>query len=344
MRPYLGQSDGDPELALELYEWSGQMASAAFETVARLEVILRNALDAVLSGHFGEQACGIPWFLLKTPATSETEAAISAVRDRLRPLGHDTRHQIVAGMSFGFWSGMLGPRYEELWRAAVRHAFPNSSGARKQVSAPVSAIRKFRNRLAHHDSMLSVDIPFEMRRVFTVANYIDADAAAWLRYVDRSVDVYAKRPHSPVDTVVVPAKDAWPFYEANSAYVCQPGRWFQPVDRIAFYADREIKPEIPRIIARRDNVPWTASEQGRLAASSDREDRKVGAVIGAARAAGWTDGSYQVFLLTRPGDPAHRSLEKTVAHVATGRGSAFVQRQRYVSLHRLETAKTTDDL
>lgn len=189
-----------------------------------------------------------------------------------------------------------------------------------------------------------MDIPFEMRRIFDVADYIDTDAAAWLRTIDRSADVYAKRPHSPVDTVMVPAKVAWPFYETNSAYVCQPGRWFQPVDRIAFYADREIKREVPRITVRRDNVPWTASEESRLAASSDREDRKVGAVIGAARAAGWTEGSYQVFLLTRTGDPAHRSLNDAVAHLATGRGSAFVQRQRYASLHALQTAKTTDDL
>jgi hypothetical protein len=165
LKPYLDQSGGALAEALELYEWSARMAGAAFETLAQLEVIMRNAIDAELSTYYGEAECGIPWFLLRPPMNDETTEVVTVVRDRLRPLDKDTRHQIVAGLSFGFWSGMLGRRYEDLWRAALRHAFPGSSGNRKQVAADVEAIRKFRNRLAHHDSMLKVDIPFEMRRV-----------------------------------------------------------------------------------------------------------------------------------------------------------------------------------
>jgi hypothetical protein len=351
MAPYLRQSDGDPARALRLYEWSSRMSAAAFEAVGHFEVLLRNAIDRALSDHFTEQDRGIPWFLLHPPMSEETSATIAAVRDRLRPLGHDSRHQIIAGLSFGFWSGMLGSRYEDLWRSALRHAFPYSPGTRKSLSAPAEAIRKFRNRLAHGDSMLNVDIPFEMRRILDVTGYIDPQARAWLETVNRSSQVYAERPHSPIDTVVVPARDAWPFYQSAYAYVCQPGRWFQPVDRIAFYADQEIKADIPRITERRDNVPWTAQEAARLAASGNRTDRKIGAVITASRAVtgpdgspAWPDGSYQVFLLTRRGDPEHRILHQAVPHPGRGRGSAFVQRQRYLSLHSLQTAATTADI
>jgi hypothetical protein len=58
----------------------------------------------------------------------------------------------------------------------------------------------------------------------------------------------------------------------------------------------------------------------------------------------WLEGRYQVFLLTKPGDPKHRQLPAVLPHVGSGRGSAFVQRQRYVSLHAFETASTTADL
>ncbi|MFK3669035.1 hypothetical protein ACI2IX_02600 [Leifsonia aquatica] len=344
LAPYIDRSQGDAVRALTLYQWSARMSGAAFETVAHLEVILRNSIDNALREFTAEDECGIPWFLRRPPMNDETESSISAVRDRLVPLARDTRHQIVAGLSFGFWSGMLGRRYEDLWRSAIRHAFPGSTGSRKQVATAVEAIRKFRNRLAHHDSMLNVDIPFEMRRIHQVADYISPDAGLWLRAMDRSGEVYRSRPASPIDTVVVPSREAWPFYEEHFAYVCQAGRWFQPVDRIAFYADREIKPEIPRIIDRRDNVTWTEHEAGRLATSTDRNDRKLSTVIRASRDAGWTDGTYQVFLLTRAGDPQHRSLSGSVPHTTLGRGSAFVQRQRYVSLHGLETAQTTADL
>jgi hypothetical protein len=343
-RPYLDRSDGDPEKALELYRWSAQVAAAAFETVAHLEVMMRNAIDAALRDHHDEGACCIPWFLLRPPMNDETMASVDTVRGRLRPQGKETRHQIIAGLSFGFWSGMLGRRYEDLWRVALRHAFPGSSGARKQVAVAVEAVRKFRNKLAHHDSMLNVDVPFEVRRVMQVAEFVSHDAAAWLRSVDRSGEVYRSRPHSPIDTVVVPARDAWPFYQEHHAYVCQPGRWFQPVDRIAFYADREIKVAVPRILHRRDDVAWTDHEAATLAGSQDRWDRKISAVITASRQCGWQGGAYQVFILTRNGDPEHRNLAQPLNHQTGGRGSAFVQRQRYVSLFALETSKSTADL
>ena len=55
--PYLRQSDGDPERELRLHEWSSRMSAAAFETVGHFEVLLRNAIDRALSGHFAER-CG----------------------------------------------------------------------------------------------------------------------------------------------------------------------------------------------------------------------------------------------------------------------------------------------
>lgn len=306
---------------------------------------MRNSIDGALAEAFREESCGIPWFLLRPPMTPNTMRSIDEVRERLRNQRRETRHQVIAGLSFGFWSGLLlHAEYEDLWRKALHRAFPYSGGRRKTVGTQLEAIRKFRNRIAHHDSMLRLDIPFEMDRLFTVAGFIDPVAETWLRSFERATDVYRSRPHSPLDTVVVPAREAWQFYEQHRAYICQAGRWFQPVDRMAFYADREIKPDFPRVLERYDNVVWTETEAARLLASSDANDRKLGRVIKAGREAVWDGGTYQVFLLTRPGDERHRSVAAPIPHEAVGRGSAFVQRQRYVSLHDLETAATTNDL
>jgi len=343
MGPYLKSAEGDKAKALELYEWGAETSSAAFEVVGHLEVLLRNALDRALREHFREDHCGIPWFLMPTPGGDHVSSAVAAVRERLRPQGQETRHQIVAGLGFGFWCGLLGPKYEELWRECLHRAFPGSSGKRKQVATAVERVRKFRNRLAHHDSIIGLDVPFEMRQIIELAAYINADAAIWLRRCSKVMDVYARRPIAVDDTVVVPARHAWPLYERCHAYVCQAGRVFRPVERIAFYADREIKPEIPSVQYRRDNVEWSSEEVARLRASEDRYDRKIAEVV-AASGEPWLEGRYQVFLLTKPGDPKHRQLPVALPHGGSGRGSAFVQRQRYVSLHALETASTTADL
>jgi hypothetical protein len=343
MAPYLDTANGDKTTALELYEWSARTSSAAFEVVGHLEVLLRNALDRCLREHFREEHCGIPWFLLPTPGGEHVADAVTAVRERLREQRKESRHQIVAGLSFGFWAGLLGPKYEELWRDCLHRAFPGSSGKRKQIAVAVERVRRFRNRLAHHDSTINVDIPFEIRQIIELASYIDADAARWLERCNDAMAVYARRPATVADTVVVPAKNSWALYESTRAYVCQAGRAFRPVERIAFYVDREIKPDVPAVLHRRDNVAWTSEEAERLRASEDRFDRKIAGVIEESRGV-WVEGRYQVFLLTRPGDPAHRRLGGALPHGGSGRGSAFVRRQRYVSLHSLETATSTADL
>lgn len=342
--PYLAEAGGDVDAALRLYEWSAQMSSASFEVVAHAEVVMRNAIDRAISAHYNDDARSIPWLLSEPPMDAQASRRVAEVRDRLRPQGRDSRHQLVAGLSFGFWSGMLGTKYEELWRSAIRHAFPAGDGTRKQAAVLIEAVRKFRNRLAHHDSILGVDIPFEVARVHALAALLGEDVAAWLRSLDRTGDVYRDRPVAPVNTVVVAARHAWPLYENAFVYVCQPGRWFRPVEHIAFYADREVKPEVPRVIGRRDNVVWTEENASTLASSTDRVDRKIASAIQASRQTGWTAGSYQVFLLTRAGDSSHRTLRGPIPHTVSGRGSAFTQRQRYVSLHALQTATTTDDL
>lgn len=311
--------------------------------VGHLEVLLRNTLDRTMAAHCRESAVGIPWFLLPTPGGAAVAEQVDTVRERLRARGQENRHQIVAGLSFGFWSGLLGTKYEELWRQGLRHAFPYGDGRRKQVAVAAERVRKFRNRLAHHDSMVRVDVPFELRQILELAGYIDPAAALWLSSISRVMEVYRERPFLPEDTVVVPARDAWPLYEQVQAYVCQVGRNFRPVERIAFYADQEIKREIPQIVHRRDDVEFSDAEIDRLQ-TGDRNDKRVARVIDTARTAQWTAGRYQVFLLSRVGDPAHRQLSATVPHQTGGRGSAFVQRQRYVSLHGLETASTTADL
>lgn len=315
MTPYLDGVAGDERAALALYEWSARMSSAAFVVVGHLEVLLRNALDRCLRDYHREEYCGIPWFLMPSAGGIQVSEAVDVVRERLRPQGKETRDQVIAGLSFGFWSGLLGPKYEELWRNCLHRVFPHGSGRRSQISSALERVRTFRNRLAHHDSMIKVDIPFELRHVVQLAGYISKDASQWLmRSQDEAMAVYAQRPHVLVDTVVVPAKDAWPLYENCRAYVCQAGRAFRVFDRVAFYTDREIKPDVPGVLHRRDNVEWTHEEAERLARSDGRYDRKIAKVIAMTRSASWSSGRYQVFLLTQPGDSRHRRLPAAIVH------------------------------
>ena len=116
MAPYVDKVGGDRRNALAVYEWSTRTAAAAFEDVGHLEVLLRNALDRCLRDHFTETARGIPWFLMPVPGGDLIPETIEPVRVRLcaqskrTPASRETRDQIVAGLTFGFWAGLLGTK------------------------------------------------------------------------------------------------------------------------------------------------------------------------------------------------------------------------------------------
>jgi hypothetical protein len=91
-----------------------------------------------------------------------------------------TRGRVVAGVSFGFWAGLFGPHYEELWRHQLRQAFPHASLMRKDLIQRLRLIQRFRNRVAHHDSLLGQNVGQRIDDMTTIAGWIDPDAAAWL--------------------------------------------------------------------------------------------------------------------------------------------------------------------
>lgn len=294
-----------------------------------------------------------PWgYTLVIPSpliNTKMAESISTTRQRLSESHKNNRHQICSSLSFGFWSGLLGKDHDELWKKCLHKAFPYAyEGRRKSVSIELEAVRKFRNRIAHHNSLLRTDILFEVARIFKLAGYIDPDFERWIKSVSRVNDVYKEKPTQEIDTVVVAAKEAWPLYQEASIYVCQPGRSFRDTKYIAFYHDRKIEPEFARIKAKFDDVIWTEENAEKLSKSSDRIEKKIGHAIRESRLRGWTGGRYQIFILSSPGEKyphgAHRSRETPIPHQHNGRGSAFTMGQMYTSIHKLETADTTDDL
>jgi hypothetical protein len=136
-----------------------------------------------------------------------------------------------------------------------------------------------------------------------------------------------------MDVVVVAARHAYPEYLKRQAYICQPAtsRTFQPgIERMGFYADGEIKPEVPRILERRGEVLFDPQHAAELRAQGEPWDREVADVIEASlndpkqpRAPG---GVYQVFLLAAPDDPESPLLAqpiKNTTKAATGRPWAW---------------------
>jgi len=146
------------------------------------------------------------------------------------------------------------------------------------------------------------------------------------------------------DTVIVAARDAYHYYLDHGAYICQPNRSFKPhLERMGFYLAKEIRPEVPAILAHHQQVLFSFDEADRLEGEGEPQAAILAAVIRTAIAGGdrEADTSYDVFLLSRPDDSRSLVLERAVVHTGAG---AWTQQQRYARADRLRMARTTDDL
>lgn len=346
--PYLQEANNDVQKARELYLWAGEVASAGLELLAHFEVGLRNVIDKALREHFEHDAGSVPWIFSRNPLIGEgVRERVEDTREGLSPHHRDSREQITANLHFGFWTRMLGKGNDELWRLCLQRAFPYAR-SRSEVGAAVEGIRNFRNRVAHHDSILDTDVPFECDRIFAVANYVDPAFEHFLKAVDRVESLYNRRPTEPADTLLVPGKKEWELYKKTSVYVCKSGRTFRPVRHLAFYVDRKIQTEIPAVKYRQDNITWNLNEARLLRKEAkDRnrpELRKIAQAIEELSQNGWCDGSgvegrYQAFVLTSKDETqplgAHRTLPSGIENTASGKGSGWVTKQRYLYLERL---------
>jgi hypothetical protein len=191
--PYLDAATNDEVLAEALYAWHASLSAASFNTMHHFEVLVRNAIDAQLGAGQPDEPLRDTWLLdFDTLTPSAVKQVITAV-ERLEKGRSISRSRVVAGLSFGFWQGLFGRGYEELWRHRLRHAFPNAK-QRKDLSAPMDSLRKLRNRLAHHDSILGQPVATRYEEMIRIAGYVDPDAAAWLQNVSDVRAILAARP------------------------------------------------------------------------------------------------------------------------------------------------------
>ncbi|UEM02723.1 hypothetical protein JL101_022500 [Skermanella rosea] len=165
LAPYLVAVGGsDRDMAMKLYLWNARIAKSFLYPLHVAEVITRNAMHEAFSSNFG----GPGWM---DPASGrlykrlniQPQAAIQKAISRLAANGniHPSPDDIVAALTFDFWSNLFRRDYSWLWplpdrvsgKSILETVFPNlpAGKGRGYVKDRVAAINDFRNRVAHHE-------------------------------------------------------------------------------------------------------------------------------------------------------------------------------------------------
>ena len=156
---YLTWAGGDRARALELYALNTRLSEALYTPLQMLEAALRNRIHGVMSTRRHPR-----WFEergLLTAAIQQAQVA-GAVADLVHERKEPTPSGVVAALTFSFWTAMLGAPYEDFWQTDLHRIARREDGIglrRKDLARPLTQIRLLRNRVAHHEPILSWDLP-----------------------------------------------------------------------------------------------------------------------------------------------------------------------------------------
>jgi len=196
---FLEACEREHERAASLYFWNASVSSAFMEVLHHLEVLLRNAIDRQFPWSKSDLTLSIcdssVWLCDPSLLSEESRERVNDALCRLEREGRTTtRGRVIAALSFGFWRALFGGRYENLWRSHLARAFPHGNGRRSEVNRLITPIMHFRNRVAHHEAVFSVDLRAEHDRVLALAEIIDREAKSQIAELSRVNEVLDERP------------------------------------------------------------------------------------------------------------------------------------------------------
>lgn len=198
---YVQKAAGDEEFAVALYLYNARLSKAFLYPLSVVEITLRNAIDAQLVKRFG-----VDWpydvnlrentLTEKSLATLET--AIGRARDKLRlnAFVDPPKDQVVATLTFDFWSNLLRPDYGDFWRTDLNVVFPYIARGetRHDVQQLARDINAFRNRVAHHEPVLDLNITATYAQMLRLVGLRCPIIQGWLRYYATIDAVVRTRP------------------------------------------------------------------------------------------------------------------------------------------------------
>ncbi|MGA2165675.1 MAG: hypothetical protein ABSH36_14580 [Solirubrobacteraceae bacterium] len=130
----------------------------------------------------GEARVVVAWAGAVDPAHPAMRGAVVAGRRALAAAGGE----IIANLSFGFWRYLSSKAHEKsLWMPYLHAAFSPKTN-RGDVDARVGRLHGLRNRVAHHEPLLSTNILTGLDDLLWVATRLDPSIA---QYISASSDV-----------------------------------------------------------------------------------------------------------------------------------------------------------
>lgn len=179
-------ASGDSQ-AVALYAWNAQMSAAFMVPLHICEVTVRNAVSEALERVHGPRW---PWQTGFQASLPSVPAHIGySPRDDLQKVANEqpTTGKVIPELKFVFWEQMFTKRHDvRLWNAHIKSIFPQHLPSmtvrdlRKRIYSDLDAIRKLRNRIAHHEPIFKRNLAEEFNRILELVRLRSLLVESWL--------------------------------------------------------------------------------------------------------------------------------------------------------------------
>lgn len=182
---YLAATADDLDASLALYERNTRLSEAMYTPLQSLEVCLRNSISHEMGLVYGSD-----W--LTSGVAPLAQNALDSIANARDQFAAPTISDLVAELKFSFWVGLTGPGYDStLWRAAIHKSFRAKGGKkRSHVNGRLNAIRRFRNRVAHHEPIFASAGGMHTECLEAIG-WMCTHTCAWATHHSRFLAVYA---------------------------------------------------------------------------------------------------------------------------------------------------------
>lgn len=204
-----GHGTDSEAVVLERYAWNIELSEALYPSLSLLEVGLRNQINTALSEVFTEDwldECWngwvrTEWMKQKGLRNTEQESIQRAKKGLSQRANKWTKDRLIAELTFGFWVGVFKRHYHpSIWihkKKPLNIAFPEGHSLKASiVYNKLDAIRRLRNRIAHHKTIF--DLPNLLNDYQNIQTLLIAMGQGYSEYgetIDRFKTVYEKGKH-----------------------------------------------------------------------------------------------------------------------------------------------------
>ncbi len=189
---------GNSRRGVALYLWNARAAGAFYFPLQTNEILLRNAISAVLARVYGANWPFSAGFERSLPRKSRGifNTALTDLVGRLGPHGVAVG-DVIAALTYGFWVALLTARHDtRLWVPYFRTAFPGAPAQvdREFIYNEANLLRDLRNRIAHHEPIAQRDLAVDYKRTLRIIRWICPTTASWVVQHSQLASVINQRP------------------------------------------------------------------------------------------------------------------------------------------------------